>query len=282
MQLRDHGDPRAFLAAARPLLERDEARHNLAFGICATLVAAPETHPEFHLWTVADDSVVAAALLTPPFNLWVAQPVRADALEFLARELAATEAEPPGVTAALPEADRFAEAWEQLRPRRRRLVRAQGIYKVESPRLPAGVPGRMRAATATDRELLVDWFDAFGREALGPDSARHAAAETVARRLAGRGAGIAIWEDGRPASCAGFGGETPNGIRIGPVYTPSELRGRGYASALTAELSRQLLAEGRRYCFLYTDLANPTANRIYVNIGYVRVCDSAEYVFEPA
>ena len=64
------------------------------------------------------------------------------------------------------------------------------------------------------------------------------------------------------------------------MYTPPELRGRGYASAVTAELSAELLAEGRSYCFLYTDLANPTSNRIYQTIGYEFVCDSAEYAFE--
>jgi predicted GNAT family acetyltransferase len=79
---------------------------------------------------------------------------------------------------------------------------------------------------------------------------------------------------------AGFGGWTPSGVRIGPVYTPPDLRGRGYASALTAELSAELLAGGRDYCFLYTDLANPTSNRIYQAIGYEFVCESAEYAFD--
>jgi hypothetical protein len=63
------------------------------------------------------------------------------------------------------------------------------------------------------------------------------------------------------------------------VYTPPELRGRGYASALTAYVSAEQLAAGRSFCFLYTDLANPTSNRIYVALGYERVCDSVEYAF---
>ena len=41
----------------------------------------------------------------------------------------------------------------------------------------------------------------------------------------------------------------------------------------------QQLAAGRSFCFLYTDLANPTSNRIYVALGYERVCDSVEYAF---
>ena len=64
------------------------------------------------------------------------------------------------------------------------------------------------------------------------------------------------------------------------MYTPPQLRGQGYGSAVTAHATKQCLARGLDYCFLYTDLSNPTSNKIYMNIGYERVCDSAEYVFD--
>ena len=80
---------------------------------------------------------------------------------------------------------------------------------------------------------------------------------------------------------SGYGGETPNGIRIGPVYTPPEQRGHGYATGLVAEQSRSLLAGGRRFCFLYTDLDNATSNALYRRIGYRLVCESAEVRFDP-
>ena len=114
---------------------------------------------------------------------------------------------------------------------------------------------------------------------------RDIAEGSVDYRLSSPSAGILLWEDGgEPVSLAGWGGPTPNGIRIGPVYTPPELRGRGYATALSAELSQRLLdgrlfEGGRRFCFLYTDLANPTSNAIYERIGYRRVAESAEIVF---
>jgi uncharacterized protein len=88
-----------------------------------------------------------------------------------------------------------------------------------------------------------------------------------------------LWWDGGPASMAGAGAPTPNGIRIGPVYTPPEHRRRGYASALTAALTRYLLDGGRRFCFLYTDLANPTSNAIYQQVGYTHVCDVEQHRF---
>jgi len=91
--------------------------------------------------------------------------------------------------------------------------------------------------------------------------------------------GIVVWEEGEPVSLAGFGGPTPNGIRIGPVYTPPGLRRRGYASALTAALTQQLLDGGRRFCFLFTDLANETSNSIYQRIGYRPVSDVDQWSF---
>ena len=65
--------------------------------------------------------------------------------------------------------------------------------------------------------------------------------------------------------------------RVGPVYTPGAQRGHGYASVLTAHVSRLLRDSGARVC-LFTDQANPTSNKIYAAIGYVPVVDMANLV----
>jgi predicted GNAT family acetyltransferase len=95
-----------------------------------------------------------------------------------------------------------------------------------------------------------------------------------------------LWEDGpedgrAPVCMVGAGSPTRNGVRIGAVYTPPERRGRGYASALVAHVSASLLAAGRRFCTLYTDLDNPTSNRLYRRIGYRPVADVLHLRFEP-
>ena len=85
---------------------------------------------------------------------------------------------------------------------------------------------------------------------------------------------LALWErDGRAVSMAAVTRRTPWSSSIGLVYTPPQLRSRGFASALTAELSQRELDAGQRYCSLLTDLANPTSNRIYAAIGYEPRCD---------
>jgi predicted GNAT family acetyltransferase len=69
--------------------------------------------------------------------------------------------------------------------------------------------------------------------------------------------------------------------RIGPVYTPPEHRGRGYAAASVHEVSRQIRDSGARAC-LFTDQANPVSNALYQRLGYVAVADQVNQVLEPA
>jgi uncharacterized protein len=270
-------DPAAFLDAAGPLLLEDEARHNLMLGLAGTLRDHPEVYPEFGLWLVRDgDEAVGAALRTPPFNLVLARPRDDTALEALA---GAVDEELPGVVGAVPEVDRFARLWADRSDTEARTHIAQGLFALERIEPVANAPGAMRDATGDDRPLLVEWYVDFVAEALGDDPDRSRLEEMIDHRLTADDAGLVLWEDGEAVSLAGFGGKTPNGIRIGPVYTPPELRNRGYATALVAELSQRLLDAGRRFCFLYTDLSNPTSNKIYERIGYRRVCDSAEIRF---
>ena len=276
-------DAAEFLAEAEPLLLADEARHNLILGIAGNV--RDGVYEDFRLWLVRDGGeVVAAALRTPPFNLILAQPRSTEALAALAEAVAAEEL--PGVVGAEPEVHRFAELWSRQRGAQARTNMRQGVYALEHVEPLPAAPGSARAATVDDRELALRWLIAFADEALhegGPGGDR--AAVVLDYRLSSPSAGFLLWEDtGNPVSLAGWGGATPNGIRVGPVYTPPELRGRGYATALTAELSQKLLdgrlfEGGRRFCFLYTDLANPTSNAIYERIGYRRVAESAEVAF---
>ena len=267
-------DAAKFLKRAEPLLLADEARHNLILGLAGTLRDQPGVYLDYGLWVVEDvGGAVGAALRTRPFNLVLAQGSD-DAVALLARSI---DEELPGVVGAVPEIDCFVAAHGATAEPRVR----QGIYALHTVKPPRRAAGQPRAATPADRPILLDWWRAFGIEALGdtePDEMQ--VAQNVDRKLSEAAGGIALWEDeGRPVSAVGYGSPTPTGIRIGPVYTPPEQRGRGYASALTAHVSAEQLAAGRRFCFLYTNLANPTSNKIYADIGYERVCDSVEYTF---
>jgi predicted GNAT family acetyltransferase len=271
-------DAAVWLRRAGPLLLADEARHNLILGLAGTLRDQPGLYPACDLWLVeADGEAVAAALRTPPQRLVLAgaDPAALEALASVPDEL-------PGVVAAVPEAHVFADAWRARTGAGVERGFAQGVYALERVRPPRPAAGAARPAGEEDRALLLDWLHAFAVEALHEAEPERAHLERmIAERLgADPESGIELWEDGgEPVALTGYGSPTPNGVRIGPVYTPPERRGRGYASALVAHVSQACLDSGRRFCFLYTDLANPTSNKIYVDLGYRRVCDSVELDF---
>lgn len=72
-----------------------------------------------------------------------------------------------------------------------------------------------------------------------------------------------VWEDEVPVSLACRNRITPNGVGISVVYIPNEYHRKGYASACVAAISEYFINKGYKYCFLFTDFANPTSNHIY-------------------
>ena len=217
---------------------------------------------------------MAAALRTPPWNLLLSEVDDLAALDAIIEDLAGDPSALPltGVSGPAGVAEEFADRWSERTgvPIRRGI--AERIFSLTVVRAPRPAPGRMRVAGASDRSLLIDWYVAFHEEALGPDSPLQEPAATIDRWLAGQRTSY-LWEDGTTVSWCGVSGPTPNGIRIGPVYTPPGSRNRGYASSLVATASQAQLDAGHRFCFLFTDLANPTSNHIYQEIGYEPVRD---------
>jgi len=276
------GDAVEFLRIAGALLERDEARNQLPLGIAGNLMARPDAFEVVRFWVVRDgDEPVAAAVRTDSFNLVLGDPSSETALGPLLDAVAADDPEVPGIVGNVPFVEPAAERLAGASGRTAERILSQGVYGLTGVRDVARAPGEPRPAGPRDRALLLDWLRAFVTEAVpDPDEAFRRMERTLESRFGIESAGFWLWLDGgRPVSLAGFSGPTPTGIRIGPVYTPPELRRRGYATTLVADLSAWLLERGHRACFLYTDLANPTSNRIYVEIGYERVCDAMEFVF---
>jgi len=278
-------DAQAFLDAAGPFLADREAEHNLLFGIAANLIADPDrplTAPPYFAAVRRDDEVVAAALMTPPFNVVVSWTDDPDAIPALAADLDRGRTPVPGITAPVDVARAFTERWAERHGVTAERTMAERIYRVEHVTRPHDVPGSIRIATADDRDLLVDWVRDFLREAVHrTDDGETLAVVDSALRTGSRT--FYLWEhEDRPVSLAGVTGPTPNGIRVGPVYTPPTDRGRGFASAVTAAVSQAQLDQGRRFVFLFTDISNRTSNKIYQAIGYEPVIDIDQWTFEPA
>jgi predicted GNAT family acetyltransferase len=268
-----------FLAAAHDFLAAREAAHGLLLGIAATVANHPDVYRESRFWTVHEaERVVAAALRTPPHNLILSLVDEPRWLAALAADVLASD-ELPGVLGPTAAARVIADAWSARTGRAAVRVAQERIFRLDRVIPPRPAPGRWREAAEGDRALLAAWWAAFHAEAL-PDAPSGDAAEAADRMLRRAGRVAYLWEDaGEVVALAGAAGPTPGGIRIGPVYTPPDRRGRGYASNLVAQVSQHQLDAGRSFCFLFTDLANPTSNHIYQAIGYAPVVDVDQYRF---
>ena len=286
MELLTFADPALFYQRVQPFLMAREAEHNLLLGIAGELLAFPEPAKDNEVPFLAvveeRDQVVLVALRTPPQNLVLSriEPPEsvAGALSLLVNSLSATQPNLSGVTASPELALLFTDLWQQHTGHQCVRWEQQRIYQLEVVKPVSGIPGSLRPASRRDSALLVSWMGAFFAEGLQRPLSVSTAEDWVERLFRDSRREMYFWEvDGVPVSQVGCTGRTPHGRRVGPVYTPPELRSRGYASAATAALSQLLLDRGCRYCFLFTDLANPTSNHIYQQIGYQPIADVDVY-----
>ncbi|HLT20250.1 MAG TPA: GNAT family N-acetyltransferase [Thermomicrobiales bacterium] len=280
MKLRRYRDAREFEAVTRDFLLRDEAANCLILGITGDLLNTTlySDYTPYLVTVELGGEIVAAALRTPPHNLQLSlAPPEAAAL--LAADALQEHADLPGVQGTEEAGLAFAREWARITGQRYQPGIPQRIYALEAVTPPAGVPGELRPATLEESDLLLDWLMAFEVAIHGGAPSLDSAARRLSNYFSSSTRGLYVWHDGGPVSMAGYGGPTPNGIRVGPVYTPPEHRQRGYASAATASVSQLLLDGGYRHCFLFTDRDNATTNHIYQEIGYRPVVDVNEYRF---
>jgi uncharacterized protein len=256
-----------------PWLERDPVVNNVAAGVLSarrdgTVAIEPDAW-----WLRVHErtgELVGVAWRTPPRGLGLSL-MPGEAARALADHCVSLDLYPPEVTGPAEASDAFADRYAERTGAARTEAMRQAIYRLDRVEAPAGVPGSIREAHAEDEELLIAWATAFHVEAApGPIGDP---AEPVRRRLGQRL--VWVWQDtGRPVAMNWISPPVAGVVRVSGVYTPPELRGHGYASALVAATSHRALEAGATACSLYTDLSNPVSNRIYQLIGYHRVCDA--------
>lgn len=116
-------------------------------------------------------------------------------------------------------------------------------------------------------DLLVQWRYDFLLEALGlpPQKARDQAGEDIGRYTAKDSHRVLIGPEG-PRALTGFNAEVDGIVQIGGVYTPPDLRGRGYARRAVALHLAEARVRGARHATLFA--SGEPAVRAYRAIGF--------------
>ncbi|MEU8278578.1 GNAT family N-acetyltransferase [Microbispora bryophytorum] len=263
-------DVEEYAAAAESWLLRDPVRSTVMLTVLSGIRDGRFAADPLLAWLEDGGTVVGAACRTPPYPLALGD-VPLAALAPLVRDLIERDHDVPAVGGPAAVAEAFARAW--WRPQTHR--RAERLYRLGALRAPSA-PGKSRVAGPDDLPTVVRFFREFQQEA---HAERTADPTPVAAARVNREE-LVLWEDGaRPVSIAGVCAPIAGMSRIGPVYTPPDLRGRGYGSAVSHAASRKALDDGATEVLLFTDLGNPISNSVYQRLGYRPIADYATIHF---
>src|SRR5436190_911920 len=276
MEVRESHNASEFLKLAEKFLMEHEAENNLILGQAMRLARGEWIGNAAVAFYVVEDEgrVLVAAMHNQPYRLVLTRGP-GPAIAMIADWAARKKVNLAGVIGVPESVLMYTRAWSKLSRDKLKGGHRLRIYQLEKLKPAAQVSGRLEPATMSEVDLLTQWNIAFTRDVEQPiTGGERAMAERVIRE--GR---LFVWRDPQPVSMAAWAGQTSRGVRINMVYTPPELRRRGYASAAVSALTKKLLESGRKFVFLFTDLSNPTSNKIYQQMGYEPVCDINEVDF---
>ncbi len=229
------------------------------------------------------NNIKLITIRTPPYDLLISYTDELDIIEILVEYLFKRKEKLPGVLGFKEAADKFARLWCKKSNLDSYLLRNERVFKLEEVSEDTLGINKFHVATKEYEKIVLKWAREMLKEALSDITKKELDRNinNFKEEFESNNSQIfLLFDDNEPVSMARKAGKSPNGNAINLVYTPPSLRRRGYATECVAKLSKVLLEEGNNYCFLFTDLSNPTSNSIYQKIGYRPVIDENHYKFK--
>ncbi len=276
MKLVHHQNAASFLEAAQDFLMQAEVKNCVMLSAPMRMRDKPSKNDSgTYFASVEQNGKLIAAAFCPPRKWLNLTPFPGAAIPLLVDDMLRHQAEPELVVADAATAQIFAQAWATARGIEYRQDYGFRMYQLERVIAPRTPPGALRLGEMKDEKRVEDWSAAFDTEVDFGD----ASAIKVLMLTALREQRLYFWDDNGPVSMLARNATTPNSERVSVVYTPPELRGKGYGAAANAALAQIILDSGRRYACLFADINNAVSNKMYVKIGYEAVCDVGRYKF---
>ncbi|WP_427137726.1 GNAT family N-acetyltransferase [Psychrobacillus psychrodurans] len=265
----------AFAKIVTPFLEENEDKFSLFLGVLKGIKAGAYENP--YMATIEENGKLLAIFqMTPPHPLniiFVDENQISTCIDLCISELTKHAVPVESIISVKEWAVLFAQKWQEKTDGNFSLMMDQGLYRLDQVEESLEMsPGKWRYAAISDAQLIEKWYSQFEQDTGLSVTAPKEIKKRVKNMLDGKE--VFFWEDqGEVVSMMKKSRPTTNGITVSLVFTPAEKRKKGYGRTLVATVSRELLKEFE-FCVLYTDMLNPTSNKIYQEIGYQKLVDS--------
>ncbi|WP_242310404.1 GNAT family N-acetyltransferase [Bacillus cereus group sp. BfR-BA-01331] len=258
-----------FAEEVTPFLEKNEQENNLILGVLQMV-----QEPIFIGVAKQGEEIAAVFLQTEEKKqiIVATSEISAVAIKELAKELTKVYPNIPGLIGNKKIVQKLAEEIAVLENKKTNVAMEQGIYELKQVKKKWNGDGIFREVSSDELTLIEQWIYQFCEDVKLPTTKEEA--KQTAHTLITNHRLFGLEVDGKIVSVAAKTRPTTNNITVNFVYTPKEARKKGYASSCIAALSQRMLDEGYKTTTLYTDLANPTSNKIYQEIGYEKMMES--------
>ncbi|WP_391205078.1 GNAT family N-acetyltransferase [Psychrobacillus sp. L4] len=281
MNFRHYENAVDFEQVVTPFLEKNEDKFSLFLGVLQAIKDGKYENP-FMATIEENGELLALFQMTPPHPLniiFVNEERMAASIDMCITELIKQTINIESIISVKEWAYKFAKKWKDKTGQGFSISMDQGLYRLDQVEESLDMsPGSWRYATQEDALLIEKWFSLFEEDTGLPKTAPVEIKKRVKMMLDANEA--FLWEnEGQIVSMMKKARPTANGVTVSLVFTPKEERKKGYARTMVAAGSKELLKEFQ-FCVLYTDMLNPTSNKIYQEIGYQKLIDSVHLKFE--
>ncbi|PER44009.1 GNAT family N-acetyltransferase [Bacillus thuringiensis] len=258
-----------FKEEVTPFLEKNEQENNLILGVLQMV-----QQPIFMGIAKQGEEIVVVFLQTEEKKqiIVATSEIEEEDIVELAKKLTKVYSNVPGLIGNKKIVQKLAEEIAVLENKKTNVVMEQGVYALQQVKKKWTEDGAFREIGSDELLLIEQWIYQFCEDVNLPITKEEAKQTAHTLIITHRLFGLEV--DGKLVSVAAKTRPTKNNITVNFVYTPKEARKKGYASKCVAALSQRLLDEGYKTTTLYTDLANPTFNKIYQEIGYEQIAES--------
>lgn len=268
-----------FLKITEGLLLQNESFYNLKLGLSSAIQAKNIEVTEPLFFAVFDNQVlIGCALRTHADKPLAISKMPKAAIEILINYLIERKTTLEGVIGEVATANFFKDLWLKKHTLKFKLNIHLGIYEAKEIFAPQE-EAEIILATQDHKNVVFDYVKGFSLDCFPNREHKDEDIERLCNRhIDNKSLYLLKNSLSEIVSMAANTRGSVNGGTISLVYTPPELRGKGYGSLVTAKVSEVVLRE-KKFANLFTDLTNPTSNSIYQKIGYKMIGENIHYDF---